>query len=386
MVQSSAAPNENRSDKSIEEGPLTPHSHVQASSLTGNLCGSSGLELINDDDGPTLPMELMGEITSDLPPFVDNFHIEVCNEDDGPELSHSMMPAAVLEAIETGSISTKGGCPAASKFKVDTIDEKVHAARDNVRCVDRNDDDDYKLPSKHDGKYSWEGNVDKELASKHVCEYSGEGNFEETNTGSTTNETASHGEDFVGSNVDDVVGYVHHHQAGRVSSLEHPENPTRPSSARRTTIPGVFSVRGIYSDAEEGRDVESLDAVSRASVPEAFPVNVGMREEYDGENLIMASRLDPWLRRRSMRRIIVTAFIVLVGSAIAYGVSQGRSEVDTPPTPGIVTQYSCVANPDCDDGIWCNGMCSISGNLSLFMCANNHCTCTHTFHIDKPTL
>jgi hypothetical protein len=351
--------------------------------LTVTLSSGSGLELIDDDDGPTLPMELMGEITSDpevrgtpssnpshlVPPsrtslqVLEMNHIEICNEDDeddGPELPPSMMRAATLETEVTGSIPTKGWS-AASKSKVDTIDENIDG--ENIKCIDRNDEDEYKLASKHESEYSRGGNFEKKTTEL-----------------STKDETASHGEDFIGSHVDGIVEYVHPHLTGDVSNSDQdPENPTRLSSAvRQSTSPGVCRVPGIYSNAEAGHDVELHGAVSRTSVPEALPVTVVMREEYDSESLIVASRLDPWLRRRSMRRILVTVFIVLVGSAIAYGVSYKKSDDDTPPSAGNFTWYSCVANPDCDDGIWCNGMCPF---LRLY--AQDHCIFTQHLYPQK---
>jgi hypothetical protein len=369
MVQSSTAFDENRSDNNVEEGPLVSPSYVQALSLTGTLADGSGLELIDEDDGPTIPMELMGEITSDpevrgtpssnpshlVPPsrtspqVLEMNHIEICNEDDeddGPEPPPSMMPAATFETEVTGSIPTMGWS-AASKSKVDTIDEIVDG--EIIKCIDRNDEDEYKLASKH-SEYSREGNVEKKTAEL-----------------STKDETASHGEDFIGAHVDGIVEYVHPHLTGDVRNSEHdPENPTRHSSAvRQSTSPGVSRVPGIYSDAEAGHDVELHGAVSRISVPEALPVTAVMRAEYDSESLIVASRLDPWLRRRSMRRILVIVCIVLVGSAIAYGVLYKKSDDDTPPSAGNFTWYSCLANRDCDDGIWCNGMCPFYS----FICA-----------------
>ena len=192
VVQSSTGdPDENRSDNSIEEGPLVSPSYVQASLLTGSLSGGFGLELIDDDDddGPILPMELMGEITSGpevrgtpssnpsnrvpprrtSPPAMEMSHIEICindDEDDGPELPPSMMPPAWLEMKVTGL-----------KSKVDTIDENIDATREINTCIDRNNDDEYKLTLKHVSEYSGEGNFETKLASKHESEYSRGGKF-----------------------------------------------------------------------------------------------------------------------------------------------------------------------------------------------------------------
>jgi len=78
-----------------------------------------------------------------------------------------------------------------------------------------------------------------------------------------------------------------------------------------------------------------------------MPVGLMARDQDD--NVIMASRLEPWLRQRRMRLLLVTTFILLVGASIAF--------VITLPTDVKSTGYACVANSDCDDGIWCNGMC-----------------------------
>lgn len=82
-------------------------------------------------------------------------------------------------------------------------------------------------------------------------------------------------------------------------------------------------------------------------MPEAMPVGLMARDQDD--HVIMASHLEPWLRQRRMRLLLVTTFIPLVGAVIAF--------VITFPTNVKSIGYACVANSYCDDGIWCNSMC-----------------------------
>jgi hypothetical protein len=325
-----STPPDEKFPDNIEEGPLAAALLLPASSPTATQSSGAGLVLIDDDDDepPLLSdSEVGGAPSANLsvvippttpPPTTGIDDIEIADDDDnGPELPPSMMPAATLKMEETGSNSKK---------KVETIDDDESAVGDNFEDIIQIDDEDDKLASNFESKDS-------------------ESNFKRRTTESNTKYA-------IISN--DGITDFRPSLNRNVSSWEQdPENLAHTSTAavhhvtRRATLPGATCVAGIFSHDEADIDVGISSATPGIIMPEAVPVGLMARDQDD--NVIMASRLEPWLRQRRMRLLLVTTFILLVGAAIAF--------VITLPTDVKSTGYACVANSDCDDGIWCNGMC-----------------------------
>ena len=366
-------------------GPELLPSMLPAATLEMEEAGSyskkrpSEMEIDDDgESGPELPpsmmpatatleMEEAGSYSKKRPSEMD-----ICDDgDSGPELPPSMMPAATLEMEEVVSYSKK--MVSASNCKVETIDDEEDAIGENVDGNQIDVDDD---------------NLAEKLKSDSGC------NSKRRSTESSTQDnTIDNGDDSTRANVCGITDFPSGRRGNAGNWEQYPQNPAHISNnstahVHRDTprLHGASRVPGIIPEDEAGADVESSGATPDISVPLAVPVTMMTRSGHNDNNFIVASRVEPRFKRWELRQLLVTLLIVVVGSAIVYVVIIRKSAFDSPPIGVNSTRYACVANTDCDDGIWCNGMCSISGNLSSFMCANNHCTCTHTFHIDKRTL
>ena len=407
---SSTSPDENCSDN-IEEGPLAAASLLPSTSPTATLSSGAGLEPIGDDDDESpLLTNMLEEIimsdyevggepsanrtncipTSTPPPVAGIEPIEIAYDDDNgpelppytmpaatlemeeagsyskkmpsvieivddgdsvPELSPSMMPAATLEMEEAGSYSEK--MASASNFKGEIIDDDEDAIGENVDIIDPIDVDD-------DG-----------LAAKRKSEDSGCNPKRRTTESNTQDKTIDNGDDSTRAYVCGITDFPSGRTGDADNWEQYPANPALISTAavhRTLTLPGATRVPGIFPDDEAGIDVESSGVTACIIVPFAMPVTVMTRMGHDDDdNFIIASRLEPWFKRRGMRQLLVTLLIVVAGSAIAYVVIIRKSAFDSTPIGVNSTRYACVANIDCDDGIWCDGMCFISGNLSSYV-------------------
>ena len=286
-------------------------------------------------------------IPPSTPPLVAGIErIEIGDDgDSGPELPPSVMPAATLEMEEAGSYSEK--MASASNFKGEIIDDDEDAIGETVDIIDPIDVDDDKL-----------------AGMKRKSEDSGCNPKRRTTESSTQDETIDDSTRAYVCGITDVP-------SGRTDNADnwerYPENPALISTAavnRTLTLPGASRVPGMFPDDEAGIDVENSGATDCIILPFAMPVTVMTTMGHDDGSFIVASRLEPWYKRRGMRHFLVTFLIVVVASVIAYVVTIRKSAFDSPPIGVNSTRYACVANIDCDDGIWCNGMCSISGNLS----------------------
>ena len=349
----------------IEEGPIAAASLLPASSPTATLSSGAGLELIGDDDDDVASpdehargeiimsdSEVWGEpsanrsncIPPSTPPLVAGIErIEIGDDgDSGPELPPSVMPAATLEMEEAGSYSEK--MVSASYFKGEIIDDDEDAIGENFDIIDPIDVDDDRLAAKRKSEDSG-------------CNFNTES--------STQDETI---DDSTRANVCGITDFPSGRTGNSDNWERYPENPALISTAavnRTLALPGASRVPGIFPDDEAGIDVESSGATECIILPFAMPVTVMTRMGHDDDNFIVASRLEPWYKRRGMRQLLITFLIVVVASVIAYVVTIRKSAFDSPPIGVNSTRYACVANIDCDDGIWCNGMCSISGNPLL---------------------